>query len=170
METGIGDINSDFKNFCGVSQVISMELYENMGLSVYYCNVGKFPSVNDKIRHAFGIVNIPVEGEKIVPYLIDLTFKQFCTSKKCNGEKFITQDPGYFLNQTEEGKSIINQLLEFGFVELSSKVAELYIRSFELSAEILECYSGNDYIKAMEEIPCKADKEEELQEFGYGYI
>lgn len=177
------DLDSDFEGFCGTSQVISMGLYKEMGLSVKYCNARNFDGTNRRASHAFGIVYIPI-GNEIKPYLIDLTFKQFCTCEKCDVERYNEKSlpygipaaphPGYFLNQTEEGRSIIEQLLGVGFVQLTPEVAKLYGDSFVLSTRDLKFYNGiipheytteyisEDYLKSMQ-IPDEADMYDELR-------
>lgn len=128
------DIQEDaLENRCDYAQKIIFDMMSNNRFIVYPKETQKVinPFV---IGHSFLVFNYNNSY-----YLIDPTFRQFCTSEKCNldymifsndGSVLRPTDPGYFLNMSNEGKELAKSLIKNGYIKLNTKCAKLYCDSF----------------------------------------
>lgn len=141
---------------CGLGQSLTSFPLESMGLDAKTTNVHSCLSP-EAGNHAFLVVGFPVKtNTNIVEqknYLVDVTYKQFCLSERCNIGRFYsnderfkgkcTPDPGYFANLSKKGRVVIAKLLKYGYIELSPENAKIYGDSFKLCERGLYYYQGN---------------------------
>ena len=142
-------IDEPLHGLCGFAQCSSLSPLEKIrGIKVKYVNIGDIKYVSPEFRHAFGIVQIPFRQDDIKQYreyLIDVTLRQFYTTGMCirrnrkmleTGYQMYTVDPGFFtcVNGTKHDKMIIAELLENGYIELTSEILKLYVDSFIYSS------------------------------------
>ncbi len=97
--------------------------------------------------HAFNLVLI--DGKK---YIVDCTFSQFTklfymSSYVIKLPMFINAEPAYFLNQTKQGKKLLEEILKYGYFEVNKENLKLYLDSFVLSERNAFYYfnGGNMY-------------------------
>lgn len=97
--------------------------------------------------HAFNLVLI--DGKK---YIVDCTFSQFTklfymSSYVIELPMFINAEPAYFLNQTKQGKKLLEEILKYGYFEVNKENLKLYLDSFVLSERNAFYYfnGGNMY-------------------------
>lgn len=111
-------------------------------ISRYLWNLGYFArcvSVQDcfspKVFHIF----VVVEADGITPYIVDITYTQFCTIAVCMKEaRFQYEDgwigPGYFID-TKEKEEIMDTFLTNGFFPCTSDALKIYGDSFALAQQ-----------------------------------
>jgi len=128
------DITSDsLVNRCDLAQHIIGKLLEKNE------NILVFPKESQDVfyptckGHSFLVCIL-----QNVPYLIDLTYRQFFLRENCLEEKFIkindmvlkTPDPGFFVLRDNDSKEMAKKLISDGYVELNGEVAKKYGDSF----------------------------------------
>ena len=125
---------------CELAQALSLLPFENIGL--YVTKNRASLSFGYPNNHAFGSVIIPIEEDgKILEklYLIDVTYRQFFSTVRCNEGKYydkhedgfdISPDPGYFV----EDKEFAKELMGKGYIELTGETAKKYGEPFYLSS------------------------------------
>lgn len=131
------DINDSLSGFCEITQAISLIPLENIGIKVTK-NTAK-DSFGYLYNHAFGTATFNIiSNEKIIEktYLIDISYKQFFSTSKCNYGYYykkdaIAPDPGYFAD-----KEFARKLLANGYIELNSETAIKYGKPFCESCRI----------------------------------
>ena len=83
-------------------------------------------------------------------FIADCSFSQFTKLYRMTPDiikipkELTNAEPAYFLLQTEEGKALLNQLLTYGYFELTSENLKLYLDSFVLSNRNAAYYLSND--------------------------
>lgn len=126
------DVNKcSLTGFCEVSQALSLMPLESIGLNVTKNRAQdcfEYP-----YNHVFGTVTFQIsENSKTVnkTYLIDITYRQFFKTNKCNEGIYYIEDeygdnavpdPGYFAD-----KEFAKKLLKDGYIELTEETAKLY--------------------------------------------
>lgn len=130
------NVESDsLSSFCEISQAISLIPLENIGIKVTKNKASecfKYP-----YNHAFGTATFNIiENDEIIKktYLIDITYRQFFTTVKCNEGMYykknsIAPDPGYFADE-----NFARSLLKNGYVELNEQTAKLYGLPFYMAS------------------------------------
>lgn len=136
-QLGISVSNSSLNGFCELGQALSIMPLENLGVEVTKTTASN--CFDYPYNHAFGTATFKImkDGKlKKVSYLIDVTYKQFFTTNRCNEGRYYTNlentssptapDPGYFI----EDYSVIADLLKNGYIEITPMVAHVYGDSF----------------------------------------
>lgn len=119
---------------CGLGAGTTAEPFKQLGLFTNEASVQAYAATTSQRidnMHAFTVATIPVrENGEVVDkhYLIDPTYKQFCTTEDVNLPFY--SEPGYHLAQTDAGVNMANELLRNGYVELTPETGRLYIESF----------------------------------------
>lgn len=132
---------NSLNGFCELGQALSILPFENIGVQVTKNRASicfGYP-----FNHSFGTVTLPIEEENKVfeqPYLIDITYRQFFSTVRCNEGRYYAKDenydletapdPGYFV----EDKEFAKELMGRGFVELNEVTAKKYGEPFYLSS------------------------------------
>lgn len=88
---------------------------------------------------------VVVEAEGVVPYIVDITYTQFCTVAVCMKEaRFQYEDgwigPGYFID-TKEKEEIMDAFMLRGFFPCNDDTLKIYGDSFALAQQSVQ--SGN---------------------------
>ena len=115
------------------------------------------------------MVYIPtvVNGEAVSKkYILDPTFRQFCISEENRFERYFeeprysvnmaTPRPGYFLNLNEEGKKLANELITYGYFEVTEDKLKRYSDSFALYAKPKEQYPTQELVGTLDSTSTKA--------------
>ena len=142
-------LEGSLRGFCGYGQALSLIPLQDLGLDITINNVGEAFSISK--RHAFGTVIFPINtidgnGKKVVinkQYLVDTTCRQFFNVAECNLGAYYCGDsrfqgqispaPGYFMIQSDKGKSLATELLRDGYISLTEENAKIYGDSFVAS-------------------------------------
>lgn len=131
---------------CGFAQCSSLAPLEKIkGIKITYKNTMNFEYVTPELRHAFGVVGIPIKtnsGIEYKNYLIDTTLRQFYTSKLCQKQTKTKNkyqaDPGYFMclknKNIKQTRKLAQTLLKNGYIELKDITLKQYIDSFIYSS------------------------------------
>lgn len=138
---GIDLLNHSLNGFCELCQALTLMPFEKMGLFVTK-NKAKGTFGYPK-NHSFGTVTFPILENKNIylqPFLIDITYRQFFTTNRCNEGRYYakdentgldaTPDPGYFMLD----KDFARKLMRDGYIILNKESAEKYGRPFYLSS------------------------------------
>jgi hypothetical protein len=113
------DLNkSSLNGFCDIAQASTLMPLEDKGFDVKKLSATdtfKYP-----FNHYFGTVNFPIEENgKLVNkvYLIDVTFRQFFSTVRCNYGRYFTEeentgictapDPGFFIEDVDFAKELM---------------------------------------------------------------
>lgn len=115
----------DLHGLCGATQCFGVYVCEDLGVEAKPFVTHSF---NAYYGHAAYVVKLNVEGEEKF-FLMDPTFRQFCKPESCR-QWNKDPHPGYHLAQREEEIGILNTLLTQGYIELTPKIAEVYLNSF----------------------------------------
>lgn len=142
-------------NRCDLAQhIIGKILETNGGVTVY-------PKESQKVfvptctGHSFLICII-----QDIPYLIDLTYRQFFLKENCNKERLLihdnmilrTPDPGFYMVADPYGKSYAEKIISDGYIKLSADVAKKYGDSFYFTKTGRGGYSdisGNIFLNSL---------------------
>jgi len=148
-------INASFMFKCSPTASIINELMGKMGFKVDMFNVGKM--FNTEGIHELSVVHIPVfDGKevKVKDYLMDPTFRQFCTVEENRFERYYeeprygvrmsTPHPGYFFNLTKKGRDFANNLITYGYFLVTDDNLKQYFDPFRLYLTPKEEYHDND--------------------------
>lgn len=73
-----------------------------------------------------------------IPYLIDLTYRQFFLKENCNESNYLilnnkiikTPDPGFFIVKDSDASKVASKIISNGYVELNPSVAKIYGDAF----------------------------------------
>jgi len=133
------DIENDtFENKDLEATSIINNYFKELNVITHNCNT-KLNINNDVTKNNFLIVEIYTEiyNQKLkIPYLIDVTYRQFFTKEKCNDNYSIIkhnvyikkQDPGYFISLYDI--EMISSLLTDGYQLFDPDLAYAYGNSF----------------------------------------
>lgn len=155
-EAGEDIFSSTLTGTCGLAQSLTGFPLESMGLDVKPTNIRVCLSPQAG-NHAFLVVKFPIKTKANTVeekyYLVDITYKQFCLSERCNKTKFFsederfkgqcTPDPGYFISLSKKGRNVAAKILKDGYIELTPENAKIYGDSFKLCERGLSSYQGN---------------------------
>jgi len=157
-QLGISVNKNSLNGFCEIGQALSTMPLENFGVEVTKNNAKD--CFNYPFNHVFATATFKVmrnNKKEKVTYLIDTTYRQFFTTNRCNEGRYYTEeentfvktapDPGYFIKDY----SIITDLLESGYIELTDDVSYTYGDSFYkagLTLDKKDLVSDIDYVNA----------------------
>lgn len=123
---------------CGLAQGITAHQADTFRLD-NYCHQVSDVSDDSHMRHAFNVIDIPVEENgkaQIKPYLVDVSFRQFFDHEFCyisnpKSKNKVTQGPSWGANlvKTPEGKDLADSILRDGYAPLTKETARLYVES-----------------------------------------
>ena len=143
--------DEDLTGCCGLSQFISLYPLQKLGLKVTINNAADF--CDQKLRHAFGTVTIPVLiNQEIVQqqYLIDCTYSQFYMLHRCvenvYSESGRIPDAGYFVKGDEEKESFVKELLTNGYTVFNEENIRKYAYGLYMST-----FSREEFLKGLAE-------------------
>jgi hypothetical protein len=162
--------HSTLRTLCSWGSKLSYFILEGAGIGAVATNMN-YVIPEGEWGHAITIADIPVtiDGKTIEKnYLIDTTFKQFCTTEGLPAHMNIHLKPGYKLNETKQGQQLATQLLTTGYCELTPEKAKLYIEAFHVPS--LPFPPIDDYVQALKESPrqyAKYDTAKSLLESGF---
>lgn len=158
---------ASFKGRCAPAAQVADELLTKMGFKVEQFNMGSV--VNAPQIHQLCMVYIPtvINGETISKkFILDPTFRQFCISEENRFERYFeeprysvnmaTPRPGYFLNLNEEGKKLANELITYGYFEVTEDKLKRYSDSFALYAKPKEQYPTQELVGTLDSTSTKA--------------
>jgi hypothetical protein len=111
---------SSLSGYCGHTQVFIKSALEDIGYAPKCYTIQSLEEVATENHVALTLDLQTTEGTR--RYLLDPTFRQFCTG----GEK----SPGALLAHLPDGEHIIKNLLTEGFVELTPTRAASYLSAF----------------------------------------
>lgn len=129
---------------CMNASVLIINILRKLNITGYELNAAEL--FDTTIGHSLVLANIPTyDGD--IPYIIDITYRQFCLLSRCNPNRVYHFDypeifPGYFIDQ-----NIAKDLLKNGYLELTSQNAKAYIESFRENKDNLK---DEVYIKCIE--------------------
>ena len=148
---------ASFKGRCAPAAQVADELLTKMGFKVEQFNMGSV--VNAPQIHQLCMVYIPtvINGEAVSKkYILDPTFRQFCISEENRFERYFeeprysvnmaTPRPGYFMNLTEEGRNFANELITYGYFEITEEKLKRYSDAFALYAKPKEKYKALELV------------------------
>lgn len=160
---------ASFKGRCAPAAQVADELLTKMGFKVEQFNMGSV--VNAPNIHQLTMVYIPtvVNGQTVSKkYILDATFRQFCISEENRFERYFeeprysvnmaTPRPGYFLNLTEEGRKFANELITYGYFEITEEKLKRYSDAFALYAKPKEKYRALEYVGTTDTTPTTANE------------
>jgi hypothetical protein len=148
----------ELSGMCGLGRETIGFQAEILGLKALYHQIPKL-SENYSTRHAFSVLLIPVAradgGVAEIPYLVDTTFRQFFDKEEkalwrhiYHGSCKLSEPPqdlkyddvtykewGAELIERKNGKTVADQVLSCGYIELTPEVANLYVGSVQKDAE-----------------------------------
>lgn len=152
---------ASFKGRCAPAAQICDELLTRMGFTVQQFNMGSV--VNAPNIHQLTMVYIPtvINGQNISKkYILDPTFRQFCICEENRFERYFeeprfsvnmsTPRPGYFLNLSARGKEFANELITYGYFEITGEKLKRYSDSFALYAKPKEKYRNPEHVGAVD--------------------
>jgi len=147
---------------CGPTQSFNDVILGKMGMTKMAFNVGTVLG-KEKI-HALECVQIPtLQNGQIVNrlFILDPTFRQFCLAEENRFERYYEEPrwavrmssphPGYFLNLTEKGRTFANNLIHYGYFEVTEENLKTYFDSFSLYTTPKEAYQNPEYIGKISE-------------------
>lgn len=115
-----------FSGYCGYGQQLIGLQAEMLGIETHYHQTS---ILGLNRHHAFSTLIIPVKNKEgqieLKNFLVDTTFKQFFQND------FDNRQPswGSQLVATKEGKEVALQILRHGYIEMTPKVAQLYLEA-----------------------------------------
>ncbi len=132
---GVFIANNSLNGYCELGQLLTIMPFEKIGLSVTKNTT--HTSFLYPYDHAFGTVTFPVLLGTIVlkSYLIDVTYRQFFTTIRCNEGMYFTKEafdlphfpaPGYFVKD----KKFAKKLMADGYILLTEQNAKKYGEPF----------------------------------------
>lgn len=152
---GLNVKTNSLNGLCELGQALSIMPLENLGLEVTKNTAAA--SFNYPFNHAFGTVTFPFKDhEQIVnkTYLIDVTYRQFFSTVRCNEGRYykeeentnlkVAPDPGYFITDIDFAKT----LMKDGYIELTEENAKKYGEAF---------YKASIPLKELDKIDLKKD-------------
>lgn len=160
---------ASFKGRCAPAAQFADELLTKMGFKVEQFNMGSL--VNCSNIHQLTMVYIPtvIKNQTISKkYILDPTFRQFCITEENRFERYFeeprysvnlsTPRPGYFLNLTEDGRNFANELITYGYFEITEEKLKRYGDAFALYAKPKEDYSSLDLVGTTDTTPTTANE------------
>ena len=158
---------ASFKGRCAPAAQVADELLTKMGFKVQQFNMGSV--VNAPQIHQLCMVYIPtvVKGETVSKkFILDPTFRQFCISEENRFERHFeeprysvnmaTPRPGYFMNLNEEGRKLANELITYGYFEITEEKLKRYSDAFALYAKPKEKYKALELVGTTDTTSTKA--------------
>ena len=152
---GLNVKTNSLNGLCELGQALSIMPLENLGLEVTKNTAAA--SFNYSFNHAFGTVTFPFKDhEQIInkTYLIDVTYRQFFSTVRCNEGRYykeeentnlkVAPDPGYFVTDEIFAK----MLMKDGYIELTEENAKKYGEAF---------YKASIPLKDLDKIDLKKD-------------
>lgn len=155
-------LTADYKNKCSLAASINHELLTKMGFEAILFNVGDIMGTN-KI-HQLCMVWIPTMiDNKLVKkaYLLDPTFRQFCLAEENRYERYFEEErysvrratphPGYFMKLDSSGISLAEDIIKYGYFEVTDAKLKRYFDSYYFYLKRKEEYKdekmlGKEYI------------------------
>lgn len=138
---GIDIDNNSLNGFCEIAQKSSILPLEELGLTVTK-NQAK-SSFDYPFNHCFGTVTFKILENNLVkdiPFLIDVTYRQFFSTVRCNYGRYYTKeentlldtapDPGYFVKDVDFARNLLGN----GYIILNDDTAKKYGESFYLAS------------------------------------
>ncbi len=131
--------NNSLNDYSKITQEITMNLLKEYNLSITINNDTIFTHL-EKPTHFFGTVAFPIleSGKvKIKRFLIDATYRRYFTFLNnhqglLNKISLVSPQVGYYVCQSEKGKTFSTELLKNGYVLLTPEIAKIYGSSFAL--------------------------------------
>lgn len=138
MSYGLEDMN--IKHHCFSVDLIYLDLFRRQA----------------SFKHVGITVALNVCGQRTL-FLIDPTFRQFCTLDHLG--RYDTECPGAILAKTQQGQGMMDQLLHNGWIKLTPQIAQLYLQSFN-TPSWAPCPKPHDAMRYFENPPDQCDKRE----------
>ena len=144
---------------CSTTAKINYELLNRIGLKTKLFNVNKLIGTSDTM-HSLCSVKIPIVNNGILvykEYILDPTFKQFCTKKLCSMDRYYDEktinnigvkapSAGYFLSMGEDGMNFTKELTNRGYFEATDDNLKRYLDAFTLSTKGEEYYGDKSLV------------------------
>ncbi|HIS38455.1 MAG TPA: hypothetical protein IAB45_02985 [Candidatus Onthousia faecavium] len=134
---GIDIKTNSLNGFCELGQALTIMPFEKLEFEVTKNSASK--CFDYPFNHVFGTVSFPYQDSETVKtktYLIDVTYRQFFTTNRCNEGRYYTEeentgllmapDPGYFVEDALFAKT----LMKDGYIELTDENAKKYGEAF----------------------------------------
>lgn len=152
---------ASFKGRCAPAAQVCDELLTKMGFTVQQFNMGSVviaPNI-----HQLTMVYVPtiINGENVSKkFILDPTFRQFCICEENRFERYFeeprfsvnmaTPRPGYFMNLSTNGKAFANELITYGYFEITSEKLKRYSDAFALYAKPKDKYRNPEEVGAVD--------------------
>lgn len=125
-----------FPGKCGNAQCIISYGLDDLGikhslLAIQNLGDGILPHRPYQLCHVNVSVPINVEGSDRW-FLIDPTFRQFFYADMPCGKSYHDNSPGNILAESSNGADILDKLLPDGWLQLTPRLAQMYLESFNL--------------------------------------
>ena len=168
----------NMRDTCGFVSATAYLMMEDAGIEAKSVNLGDIIP-NKYLRHEIAITSLPIKNTDGTAsrkhYVLDLSFKQFCTVADLAPAYFIDNRPtgtrldetaGYYFNQTREGQKLAVQILTRGYFELTPENARIYLDCYNESPAVFS--DAQIYVRAITGAPHDCDFDlEELHAMGY---
>lgn len=149
-EYGIDNSNKcDYKVCFATTMDVGTEMILRSGLNGSLLNINK--DLEIPLTHYSNIIVFNVE-DKIVPYLIDLTYNQFFKEYNNDNDYVFLDD--FVIN--EKQKYLVNKLNKDGYIELNDELLRIYINMFLDFYDDKEVNRDNVYRNVIERIEKEA--------------
>jgi len=134
----LSNLEDSIRNTCDKVQAVVGSMLEELNIKIYLGDTHKSIGEN-VIGHYFLIAEfLDINNEQHL-YLMDLSYRQFLTKNTLESQEVVidniivkANEPGFYLNQSEEGQMFIKTMIETGFIELNHQTAKLFGDSFYL--------------------------------------
>lgn len=152
---GINVESSSLNGLCELGQALTLYpfLHSKFPISINNASLSfDFPG-----NHAFGTVTIPTQrGKQVkrVPHLIDITYRQFFTTLRCNEGIYdslpnqknwkAVPDPGYFMTSIND-QAFAKHLIKNGHMELTKETSRIYANGFRKASLTKEELEKQDF-------------------------
>lgn len=136
---GVSLRSYNIKNFSQITSSIIYNILIDLGLDVIFNDDTIFPNGYYQ-THTFVTVKLPIKKDKevkLVPFLLDCTYRSFFSLADCHeGLATISKKmaAGYYVSKLDKGLTFAREIIENGYVELTSDVAKIYGLGFSLSS------------------------------------
>ena len=155
-------LTADYKTKCSPAASINYELLTKMGFQAMLFNVGDIMGTEN--IHQLCMVWIPtmVDGQIVSKaYVLDPTFRQFCLKEENRFERYFEEErysvrratphPGYFMKLDNSGISLAEEIIKYGYFEVTSENLKRYFDSYYFYLKKKEEYKdkeslGKEYI------------------------
>lgn len=150
-------IDASMTGKCAIAQSYLNKMLNKFILSHITFNVGDV--LGTEMIHALTKVTIPTMSDnKLIAkeFILDPTFRQFCLVEENRFERYNEEPrwavkmsaphPGYFFNLTENGRNFANNLIYYGYFEVTDGNLKQYFDPFALYVTPKEAYENNDLV------------------------